>query len=790
MSKAKVLQDLTDRLNLFIIPPLIKFDLGSWIEDSTEIIHQIQSKFAKSELIAVRSSAFDEDGVDSAKAGQYESILNVPSNDKNKIRAAIDAVYSSYDTSEKQFKENEIFCQKMVDDVLSSGVIFTHELNKGSPYYVINYDDVSGLTDTVTSGGTNTSNKTLWVHRDFTNSLKSERFIKLIRAVKELEKTLDNEYLDIEFAINSKMEIYLLQVRPISTKKTWEPEVLKKINPSLESIKEILKPRFSKLNKVYGESSVLGQMPDWNPIEMIGRVPRALALSLYKNLITNHAWAEARKLMGYATPKTKELLLSLGGQPYIDTRLSFHSFLPAGISQNIGEKLVNKWSHTLANKPELHDKVEFDVAITAYSFDFDEKVDSLVSEALSKIEKKELKDHYLRLTNDLLLNKENSGIDSALAAIEELRQIQEAYTKDSNIPDLSLVGKILEDCKLKGTIPFSILARHGFVSKTILISLQKKGIIDKQDTEGLLASVSTVATDLILDTKKLQNGLISEAIFLEKYGHLRPGTYDILSKRYDQMRDLFKKSSGSSLLIEENKKAYTLTDKKKKLIDDIFLSHGFKDIDHVLFLDYLSQSIAGREYGKFIFTKSVSLILEMIASFGEKYDLDRDVLSHIEIERLIDIFKNESNNDLKEIILMESMKKRRIHKVSSAIRLPQILSNFEGIHVIPFQSIQPNFITSLKVIGDSLVVDKNSSNDLDGKIILIEGADPGYDWIFNFNISGLITMYGGANSHMAIRCAEFSIPAAIGCGEDKFNKLKDCSKILLDCSASLIDSIN
>ena len=25
-------------------------------------------------------------------------------------------------------------------------------------------------------------------------------------------------------------------------------------------------------------------------------------------------------------------------------------------------------------------------------------------------------------------------------------------------------------------------------------------------------------------------------------------------------------------------------------------------------------------------------------------------------------------------------------------------------------------------------------------------------------------MYGGANSHMAIRCAEFNIPAAIGCG--------------------------
>ena len=29
------------------------------------------------------------------------------------------------------------------------------------------------------------------------------------------------------------------------------------------------------------------------------------------------------------------------------------------------------------------------------------------------------------------------------------------------------------------------------------------------------------------------------------------------------------------------------------------------------------------------------------------------------------------------------------------------------------------------------------------KIILIENADPGFDWLFNFNIKGLITKFGG-----------------------------------------------
>ena len=34
---------------------------------------------------------------------------------------------------------------------------------------------------------------------------------------------------------------------------------------------------------------------------------------------------------------------------------------------------------------------------------------------------------------------------------------------------------------------------------------------------------------------------------------------------------------------------------------------------------------------------------------------------------------------------------------------------------------------------------------------------------------------------MAIRCAEIGLPAAIGCGEILFERLKESSKIHLDC---------
>jgi phosphoenolpyruvate-protein kinase (PTS system EI component) len=49
-------------------------------------------------------------------------------------------------------------------------------------------------------------------------------------------------------------------------------------------------------------------------------------------------------------------------------------------------------------------------------------------------------------------------------------------------------------------------------------------------------------------------------------------------------------------------------------------------------------------------------------------------------------------------------------------------------------------------------------------------------------VAGLITMFGGANSHMAIRCAEFSIPAAIGCGSVLYEGARVARTVELDCA--------
>ena len=69
----------------------------------------------------------------------------------------------------------------------------------------------------------------------------------------------------------------------------------------------------------------------------------------------------------------------------------------------------------------------------------------------------------------------------------------------------------------------------------------------------------------------------------------------------------------------------------------------------------------------------------------------------------------------------------------------------------------------------------------------IDSADPGYDFIFLSNINGLITKYGGVNSHMSVRCTELKIPAAIGVGENKFSHIIKNKKIELNCETQKIE---
>ena len=113
-------------------------------------------------------------------------------------------------------------------------------------------------------------------------------------------------------------------------------------------------------------------------------------------------------------------------------------------------------------------------------------------------------------------------------------------------------------------------------------------------------------------------------------------------------------------------------------------------------------------------------------------------------------------------------------KVEDQIELPLLITKSDDFLAFKESSGKPNYrfkkITAQ--IKHLTNFDTNEQDEiLKGKIIIIENADPGFDWIFANRIGGLITMFGGGNSHMAIRAAEFKLPAAIGVGISLFKKI-------------------
>ena len=83
-----------------------------------------------------------------------------------------------------------------------SGVAMTRNLQDGAPYYTISYDDLTGRTDTVTSGSQ--IHKTVQVHRLCPDvAIMSQRVRAVLRLIREIESVVGlAKPVDIEFAVD------------------------------------------------------------------------------------------------------------------------------------------------------------------------------------------------------------------------------------------------------------------------------------------------------------------------------------------------------------------------------------------------------------------------------------------------------------------------------------------------------------------------------------------------------------------------------------------------------------
>jgi hypothetical protein len=127
------------------------------------------------------------------------------------------------------------------------------------------------------------------------------------------------------------------------------------------------------------------------------------------------------------------------------------------------------------------------------------------------------------------------------------------------------------------------------------------------------------------------------------------------------------------------------------------------------------------------------------------------------------------------------------YRETLSLSLPPLIARPDDVWGFTWPETWPNFITQKQVTA--IVAGCHRRESLAGAIVCIPNADPGFDWLFAYPIAGLITAWGGANSHMAIRAGELDLPAVIGAGEVLYRRWSEASRLHLDCAARRVEAV-
>ena len=568
------------------------------------------------------------------------------------------------------------------------------------------YDDSA---DQITSGAQG-EGKTFY-HHHLSPIDAPDELIDVISLAREIEEVCGPKPLDVEFAKTVHGTLYLLQVRHL-VGKNWFADV-NRHSQSIDRIANKVSVTSAPHPYLAGETSMFGIMPDWNPAEIIGVRPKPFALSLYRDLITDATWAYQRGNYGYRNLRSMPLMMSFHGLPYIDVRVSFNSFVPEDVDYDLADRLVNYYLDRLAKNPELHDKVEFDIVFSCYFLDLDDRVQMLQDAGFSAQDIEQLTNSLRRLTNNIINN--DTGLwKQDLAKIDKLEDRLDIINK-SHLDDTTKVYWLLEDCRRYGTLPFAGLARAGFIAVQLLKSLVSVGIITEEELDRFNASLSTVASNLSRDKAHLDKDA-----FLAKYGHLRPGTYDITSNRYDEAADLYFSWDGDHHE-EETLKEFQLTPSQISDIEKLLTKHEL-DHDAMGLFEFIKTGIEGREYAKFVFTKSLSTAMSLFKNICDGYGISKEDSAFADIQCIRDMIV--SSDDPKEAIERSIEIGKERFSLTSAINLPPLIVDGQDAWSFWYPDSCPNYISLGSAEGHVIYIDQNNLGaNIKGKIVFIESAD-------------------------------------------------------------------
>lgn len=479
---------------------------------SSELEKRIRERFngLDSNLVSVRSSALNEDGKSKAFAGQYDSYLNVDSNNLfEKIKLCWASFYNT--SANEYYKNSEIYgmnviVQKMIDADYA-GVVFSIDPTSDTDNYSI-IEIVKGLGENLVSGKVT---PTKFIMRKSTNhiDLKIGDIQINYELIKELENVIikiEKEYgcsMDVEYAIKDN-KIYILQARPITTNNLC----IKPYSLSITRPKSIIEMEIYYKGENDGIKSVTRNLYYFKPLFIYN--PKHDNVDIYYNEVDLE---EDPRLMYYYMDLDFDKLIN-----YFNTIINDDLFYIQNVMENkeitdlneLVKKIIHIYPFISLGQLAGHFE-DISERLKTFLVEFRNNYDSIihdVSDFMIDIIKDSLSDEYKPYSYFITLDEYLNGLPD----IEKLKSRKQGYiyfgdlyvTRDYEkwLKDNHISIEVDHDCSLSGDIAYS----QNVTGKVCIIYSEKD--FDKFEEGDILVTPMTVPK--FMKVIKMSSGIITD----------------------------------------------------------------------------------------------------------------------------------------------------------------------------------------------------------------------------------------------------------------------------------------
>lgn len=737
--KSATLDWLSTRVAASRVPPGVRIEWTEWRSRRSRTLEQIRDAL-DAPLLIVRSDRADEDDPADSQAGRYLSRLDLDTDDAVALAAAIDAVFASYGHAGAG---DGVLIQRQVAPVRAAVVASTHGLPDGVPYYAISLSH-GARSDSVTRGDGDV--ETWYVARERTDADLPEPVRACLDALIELESLAAATPCEAEIVLAETGLPWVVQLRRLPVRIGDERAVAalrRRTEDAIASDRDV---------------PLLGMMPDWNPAELLGEHPRPLALDIFDRVIARRAWRRGRAMLGYSRRGPAGLLRVHAGRPYVDVAASFRSLLPATVDEALGERLVAAWITRLEREPALHDKIEFDVAMSAVVFGFDATFDARHGKAFTTHERDALREALRPVTQ--------RALDAALT-----ERLDAHFAAAAPAPPVANPADILRHLAAieRGVgAAFAASARQAFVADALLRSAVEAGALAPSRLNAIRRAVETIASEFHAAWSDDDRSAL-----MRRFGRQRAGTFELCAPTLsDVAADLAEARTDAA---QAHAATFVLHPSEKADMAAALRDCGLALTPDALVAQY-ARAVRARELGKFALADRVSAVLEAIAGLAQQRGIGRDDAGWLPLDALL-------APDADGIALRERAHEARArHALESQLRMPLLIGRGGSLDVVAFLPGRPNYVGHGRAQGRPVVADAHSrpAHVPPHAMLAIASADPGFEWMFLRRPAAIVTAYGGPNSHIAIRCVELGIPALLGVGPEAFRRIATAARLMID----------